>query len=233
MTERASRLLLAGVLGLAVIGIVALSATRAHTASAPPTTTARDMRDIEQDIAAIAAGDSDASVSSNPFDFAATSPALRRLVAKGTPALPAIEARIRNGSANGLTEYMLMIAAVQISKVDVASGPSESPLADVVEAKQWPDAWSKYRKAVPGWTREILASRMSIPEKNRSLTALGTPALPAIVDEIAAGRSEYSPAADALIQGCVEVDGSTNVHVTPEWARANGHRMEALRQLTK
>lgn len=233
MIRRTVRSLLPYALVVAVIGIVAFRANQAHTVTPPPTTAARDMSDIEEDIAAIAAGDSKTSVSSNPFDFATASPALRRLVAKGTPALPAIEARIRNGSGNGLTEYLLMIAALQITKVDVANGPGDSPLANVVEAKQWPDAWSTYRKSVPGWAKDIMHSRMTNAEKNRALSALGTPALPAIVDEIAAGRSEYSPAADALIQGCVEVDGATDVHITADWARANGRRMEPLRQLTK
>lgn len=229
----AVRTLALGALLVATVAAGAVIAQRAHTASLGPTTVSEDANDIRADIDAITETDPEVSLSSNPFDYAASSPALERLVAKGTPALPAIEARIRASSENGLAEYLLVIAALRITKVDVAGGPNDSPLREVVDAKQWPDAWSSYRKAVPSWAEQVLASRMTVAEKNRALTALGTLALPTIVDEIAAGHEELSPAADALLQGCVEVDGAVNVHVTPKWALDNGDRFEVLRSLTK
>lgn len=215
-----------------VVAAGAITARRAVSATLPPTTTSEDMRAIQTDIDGIVESDSSAPPSSNPFDYA-DSPAVQRLVAKGTPALPAIEARLRESSDNGLAEYLLVIAAQQITKIDVAGGPNDSALREVDSAKEWPDAWCSYRKAVPGWTKEILASHMPIAEKNRALAALGTPALPAILDEIAAGRYELSPAADALVQGCDEVDGAIDVHVTPSWARANSGRFAMLRSMTK
>lgn len=222
-----------GALVVVAVGVGAITAKRADSAGSPPTTASEDMSAIQADIDAIAETDLQTSLSSNPFDYAAHSPALQRLVAKGTPALPVIEARIRESSANGLAEYLLVVAAQQITKIDVAGGPNDSPLREVDVAKQWPDAWRSYRKAVRGWTRKILASGMTNAEKNRALTALGTPALPDIVDEVAAGHDELSPAADALVQGCVEVGGAADVHVTPEWARAHGSSFAMLRSLTE
>jgi len=233
MSRRHVRGLALAALLVVAVAVSVVAAQRAHTASLGPTAVGEDMNDIQTDIDAIAEIDPEVSLSSNPFDYAASSPALQRLVAKGAPALPAIEARLRTSSENGLAEYLLVVAALQITKVDVAGGPNDSPLREVVDAKQWPDAWSRYRRAVPGWTREILSSPTTVAEKNRAITALGTLALPTIVDEIAAGREELSPAADALVQGCPEVDGAVNVHVTPKWARDNNNRFEVLRSLTK
>jgi len=233
MSRRDKALALAlTVLVAVVVAAGAITAKRAVSATLPPTTTSEDMSAIKADIEAIAESDSPGPPSSNPFDYA-DSPALQRLVAKGTPALPAIEARLRESSVNGLSEYLLLVAALQITKIDVAGGPNDSALREVDSAKQWPDAWRSYRKAVPGWAKEILASQMPVAEKNRALTALGTPALPTILDEIAAGHYELSPAADALVQGCVEVDGAVDVHVTPKWARANGGRFALLRSLSE
>jgi hypothetical protein len=221
---------------LLVICAVAIAATAVWSATAsvlPPTTVDEDVSGIMSDIDGIVNSDSDVKYSSNPFDYAQESPALDRLVAKGTPALPVIESEIRESKESGLDEYLLMIAAMRISKVDVANGPEDSPLQSVQTASEWPEAWQSYVKSVPGRVQDTISSRMSLSEKNRALTALGTPAIPYLLDEVAGGATEFAPAVDQLMQGCVEVNGATDIHVSPSWAEENSEKFNQLRGMSQ
>ena len=60
--------------------------------------------------------------SSNPYDYVGISPAFTRLVALGTPALPAIAAEIEASDQNGLREYLLAAAGAQIDGDTPGSG---------------------------------------------------------------------------------------------------------------
>jgi hypothetical protein len=53
-------------------------------------------------------------ISSNPYDYVGVSPAFKRLVARGRPAVESIAREIDRTGENGLREYLLAIAASRI-----------------------------------------------------------------------------------------------------------------------
>jgi len=73
-----------------------------------------DIAQVMTDIAAAEEADPAIALSSNPFDYAELSPALDRLVARGTPALEPIVSEIEDSPENGLREYLLAIAGQKI-----------------------------------------------------------------------------------------------------------------------
>jgi hypothetical protein len=73
--------------------------------------------DADQMMSDIASAPTRVSLSSNPYDYAAVSPAFKRLVARGTPTVDAIAREIERSGDNGLREYLLAMAASQIEHV--------------------------------------------------------------------------------------------------------------------
>jgi len=211
----------------AIVGTVVLGAALLNATAAPvPTTVAQDIEAVRSD----AVAQTLVSVSSNPYDYADSSPAISRLVAKGTPALPRIEAAINQSANDGLEEYMLVIAAEQIAKVKIGAR-SGDPL-EWQTGKEWVSSWRRHLLAVPGEVQAIAHSSMSASEKNLALTQLGTPALPFVLDEMAAGNSAVAPAANALASGEVEVGGDSP-NITVEWAKKNRGRFATLRAMVQ
>jgi hypothetical protein len=73
-----------------------------------------DIAQVMTDIAAAEEADPSIALSSNPFTYAEKSPALDRLVARGTPALESVVSEIEDSPENGLREYLLAIAGQRI-----------------------------------------------------------------------------------------------------------------------
>lgn len=167
--------------------------------------------------------------SSSPFDYAANNASMDALVALGTPALIVASRQLAVATEDGLTEYLMAIAAEKIAKVDLnASGPSR-PLET---GKGWSAEWDAHLNAVPDDVAAIAQSDMTTKEKTASLVALGTPAIPFILDRVAKGDEELAPAATQLVQDTVEVQGIDMPSVvTKSWARDNVARFTELRQL--
>jgi hypothetical protein len=164
------------------------------------------------------------AASSNPYAYV-RDPAFDRIVALGSPALPAIERSIRTSRSDGLREYLLAIAGERIARVDLKRGRGLWQTG-----KEWPRVWRQHLKAVPGAVAELSASDLPPEEKQRRLVALGTPAAPFIADGVAAGRSDLAPALRTLAAGMPEVT-EPPARVTPDWARRNKASFEPMRRV--
>ena len=167
---------------------------------------------------------------SNPIRIADSSPALDRVIALGTPALPELISQIENSSHSGLREYLLAICVKRIIKANV-SGP---PGTDYYwyTGKGFPAVWKTYLARVPETVSSIAKSNAPTEEKNARLVELGTPAIPFILDEVERGRGDLSPAAQTLMEGTVEMGGtSPKGPGTAEWAKQNKPRFTELRDL--
>ena len=180
---------------------------------------------VMDDIAARSMADPDSVMSSNPYDYAAGGE-FEQMVALGTPALPVIEQRIAASGESGLREYLLAIAAERIAKVDLKGG-----VGAWQTGKEWPARWRAHLKKVPSEVRSIAASKSPPEEKHRRIVALGTPAIPFVMDEVASGREELSPALEELASDTAELRGARPWKATPAWARANKHRFAQMRSL--
>lgn len=178
----------------------------------------------------LATGSTSASqISSNPYDYAADNPKMDALVALGTPALAELHKSIAAAPADGLNTYLMAIAAEKIAKVDLRAGSAADPWGT---GKAWMADWHAHLKAIPADVATIAKSDLSQDEKTARLVALGTPALPLILDRVAAGDGALAPAATQLAQGTVEVRGiDVPAVVTQAWARDNVARFTELRQL--
>ena len=108
-------------LGLALLVLTALLALLAGCAniSASSSNEMRaavhaDATQMMADIDAAEARGSGVGLSSNPFSYAGVSPAWKRLVARGKPALDSIVAEIESSEEDGLREYLLALAGQAI-----------------------------------------------------------------------------------------------------------------------
>lgn len=169
-------------------------------------------------------------LSSNPFYVAANTPELDRIVALGTPAMNAALAKIEQSPDNGLSEYLLAICVKRISKAEMDNGPGRKSYWDT--GKGFPKAWRAHLAQIPGAVRTIADSTASPEQKNADLLRLGTPAIPFVLDEIAAGHGDLSPAAETLMDGTVEMGGMSSRGIArAEWAKQNKARFAELRAM--
>jgi hypothetical protein len=87
-------------------------------AAAPPSPATSLAEAVHADAEAIASDLAsvplEVGLSSNPYDYVPHSPAFKRLVARGAPAVDAIADEIQSSKDNGLKEYLLAIAASEI-----------------------------------------------------------------------------------------------------------------------
>lgn len=167
---------------------------------------------------------------SNPYAIANSSPALDQVIALGTPGIIEAISQIENSSESGLREYLLAICVKRIAKADVTGLPGTDSYWNT--GKQFPKVWRAYLGRIPSEVSKIAKSNASPEEKNARLTALGTPAIPFILDEVVSGRSELVPAAEALMEGAVEMrDQSPRGLVTVARAKEIGERFSTLRSL--
>lgn len=171
-----------------------------------------------------------AAASSNPFMIAANTPELDRIVALGTPALVAAVEKIEASPHNGLQEYLLAICVMRISKAKMDDGPGKASYWDT--GKRFTGAWRTHLARIPEEVRAIASGGLSSEQKNAALVRLGTPAIPFVLDEIASGREDLSPAAEALMDGTVEMAGvSPRGIARAKWARENANRFGQLRTI--
>jgi hypothetical protein len=89
-----------------------------------------DIAQVMRDIDRAAETSPGIGTSSNPFTYVGISPALPRLVSRGTPALEPIAAEIEASKEDGLREYLLAIAGQQILDL-----PAQDSL--VASGKEW------------------------------------------------------------------------------------------------
>lgn len=121
--------------------------------------------------------------SSNPYDYC-NNPGFRKIVAMGPAALKQIENYINRSSENGLTEYMLAIAAEEIAAVDLKKQPEKW-----INGKKWALNWNKFLRRLPSRVDSILADSDQESSKISKLEALGFAALPILEDKIREGNT--------------------------------------------
>ena len=168
-------------------------------------------------------------LSSNPYDYATNNPQMDALIALGTPALAELDKSIAAAPNDGLSTYLMAIAAETIARVDLRADSAADPWAT---GKAWLPEWHVHLKAIPANVAAIAKSHAGKDEKTARLVALGTPAIPFILDQVAAGDRTLAPAATQLVQGTVELQGiDIPSVVTKAWARDNVARFAELRRL--
>lgn len=151
--------------------------------------------------------DSASSPLSNPYAIALGCPSLDQVVALGTPGLVEAVSQIEGSSESGLREYLLAICVKRIAKADVTGPPGTESYWNT--GKQFPRVWRAHLARIPSQVAQIAGSSEGPDEKNARLKALGTPAIPFILDEIERGRTSLAPAAEALMEGAVEMEGQS------------------------
>ena len=158
------------------------------------------------------------AASSNPYDYIQNNDNFNAIVELGTDALPEIADEISDSDEDGLKEYFLAVAAEKIAKVDNYGWST---------GKGWQKKWCEHLSTVESEVDTIINSDESDNNKIAGLEALGTPAVPFIVDAINDGQTELIPAADYLLNGIgTEYNGDLN-----EWINANSAQIAKLRNI--
>ena len=219
-------------LGIAVVlsACAASSGKQAEASVSPrPNNVREEVHRLAQKLTSHAG--SQVATSSNPYDYTAQNPAYDELVRLGTPALPAIVEELDASSQDGLREYLLAIAAESIAKVDLKAG-SQFRWST---GKQWPRLWEKHLREIPPAVNEIANSDEPLGVKIKRLVALGTPAIPYILDAIASGNVSLSPAAVELAQGTAEAKeaGGLPSEIDPTWAKIHVSSFADLMELVQ
>lgn len=165
-----------------------------------------------------------AATSSNPYDYVKDNPDFEKIVALGHEALPGLYKRLIDSDKNGLEAYMLAIAIETIAKVDLKQNESTAwATAHMFKAK-----WPEYVKSIPALVETITADpTLSMEEKVNRLIALGTLALPFLLDKIVAGDEALFPAVTALTDPSMRALKNT----TPrEWALQHKDQFSLLKR---
>lgn len=168
------------------------------------------------------------AMSSNPYDYVQGNRSYDALVALGTPALPLLKQRIEASPESGLEEYLLAIAAEEIAKVNLKTFPG----LGWTTANEWPRAWNRYLRSVPRRVASIRDSSTSADERITELVKLGTPAIPFLMDAIAAGNhDELLPALRSLVAGTNELASASSIPLDRAWVQTNSDLYTGLRDL--
>ena len=164
--------------------------------------------------------------SSNPYDYI-NKPAMKALVALGTPALIQLDKRLP-AAGGGVDAYLMAVAMVRISHVDFSTWYDQG----WDSAQAFDRVWVDHLTNIPDRVAEIAQSDAGATQKTTRLVALGTPAIPFILDRVAQGDLTVASAAAKLMRGAVELETvGEPAEVTPEWAQANVGLFAQLREL--
>ncbi|EFM09648.1 conserved hypothetical protein [Paenibacillus curdlanolyticus YK9] len=165
------------------------------------------------------------SFSSNPYDYIKGSVEFQNIIALGNDALPVLEQKIDESPGSGLNDYLLSIAAEEISKVSLKrTGDSSWSTGDEFSVK-----WKSHLKAIPAKVEQIVSSSKSADEKVSDLRELGTPALPFIVDQIEQGNVDIAPTVNALLNSANGISTFSAETIDQEWATKHKAQFEKLR----
>lgn len=133
--------------------------------------------------------------SSDPYDYI-DSIYFDNIVNRGIAALPAIVDEIDKAEKNGLREYILAIAAEEISK-KYLSGENVYKWAN---GKEWLSEWNIFLRNIPIRVDYIINDTEStIEEKEAALYELGIMSLPYIKDAVDKGKAEFQTVYDAML----------------------------------
>ncbi|MCP4214849.1 MAG: hypothetical protein GY765_09340 [bacterium] len=140
-------------------------------------------------------------ISGNPYHYI-DSPHYRNIVAMGPKALLTIRKMLMHAKNNGFKEYILAIASEEIAGISLKKNSFAWE-----NAKEYRREWDKHIRTLPANISTIAASNKSIAAKNKALLELGVPAIPYLMDEVAAGKKEFKKVLIALLSGKVADKG--------------------------
>jgi hypothetical protein len=166
-------------------------------------------------------------LSSNPYDYTKDCPEYDAIVALGYEALPYIKEKVEKSENNGLSEYILAIAAEKIGKVKLKGDHFNWDTG-----KGWAREWNKHLKNLPSNFDNIVASKETSASKNEKLVRLGAPALPFIIDRIEQGDTEFIPALEMLLEdnAKAKLDKASKGDINT-WIKNNKDGFEILRRI--
>lgn len=169
------------------------------------------------------------SMSGNPYDYIKNSEEYGNIVNLGTDAIPILEKKIDESEGSGLFDYIFAAAIEEITKVNLKE--DESTAWDTGD--KFSEKWKVRLKTLPEEVEKIANSNLTEDEKNTSLIKLGLPAVPFIIDQLEAGKTELFPAVQSLVP-----DSQTkSLEVTDivQWAKENKGKFDDLKEyvLTK
>jgi hypothetical protein len=181
-----------------------------------------NMSTIMDKIAEMATHHEADALSSNPYDYIKDNDNYKKIVGLGPDALTIIRAKIVHSNSNGLSEYILAIAAEEIANVDLKeTGYHWS------NGKEWVTEWNRLLRNIPDDVERITSSNFDDNTKNLALSKLGVAAAPYILDKIAAGNPQYAPSIANLLKNQAQIDNTDIV----QWAKDNQSKYENLRMM--
>ncbi len=146
------------------------------------------------------------ALSSNPYDYIANNEAYNNIVNIGVEAVPIIERIVKNSDQNGLEEYMLVLAAQEILKVELHDVLDQK--YNFISAKDWCNKYTTFKKEIKANVDELIDSN-----KINEIEELGIVAFPYVTELYEAGSTELEPLVSRM-QSKVKLSDRTNVKTT-------------------
>ncbi|MDO3412219.1 hypothetical protein QWJ34_20820 [Saccharibacillus sp. CPCC 101409] len=216
-----------GLIGLALLACTA--AGMVYTAYAVPTIenqAARSADALSRELSASNGANPILSAGSNPYDFIENSREYKRIVKLGPGAIPVLDKKIEQSADSGLTVYAFAAAIEEISQVDLKEKESTA----WATGKEFARKWEFQLSTLPEKVEEISGSSRTVEEKNAALEKLGVPAVPFILDRVAAGNTELFPSAHKLIVHADPGTGILQVTDAAKWAEKHKNEFNALKE---
>lgn len=166
------------------------------------------------------------SLSSNPYDNIKDSEEYENIVKLGYKAIPVLEKKIDESEGSGLIDYIYAAAIEEIAKVDLKEDdPAPWDTGDKLSEK-----WKVKLKSIPEDVEKIASSEQTNNDKIRSLTKLGLPAVPFIIDQVEAGKTELFPAIQYLVADSGELSKPISSADSTQWTKENKAKFDDLKK---
>ncbi|MNC40112.1 hypothetical protein D3C75_888030 [compost metagenome] len=166
------------------------------------------------------------SLSSNPYDYIKDSEEYENIVKLGTKAFPVLEKKIDESGGSGLLDYIYAAAIEEIAKVNL----KEDDSAPWDTGDKFSEKWKVKLESIPGDVEKIASSEQSDEDKIRSLTKLGLPAVPFIIDQVETGKTELFPAIQYLVLDSGELGKSVSPVDSVQWTKENKAKFDDLKK---
>lgn len=165
------------------------------------------------------------AMSSNPYDYIKNSEEYQNIVNLGPEAIPVLEKKIDESQGSGLFDFIFAAAIEEISKVDLKE--DQSTAWDTGE--KFSEKWKVKLSTLPEEVEKISNSDQSSDEKITSLKKLGVPAVPFIIDQVEAGKTELFPVVQSLVSTTSQAKSFTATDVV-QWAKDNKDEFKELKE---
>lgn len=161
---------------------------------------------LKQDIQKLADTKSPVSLSSNPYDYIKDNESFQNIVKLGNEALPIIQAKIEASENDGLLEYMLAIAAEEISGAELHSALDGK--YNYSSAKEWASEWDLFKEDAKKNIKNIRKEKNQ-STRDQKIKELGVVAIPYLVDEYNNGDTSLDGVICEIISEMPESEGKS------------------------